>query len=117
MRANRMRGVALPGRFGAGRGDRAGFAAAQFQDHRGRGLDRVGHQRGIEAALEPLAGVGDDLVPPAGQRDADRVEQRAFDEDRRWWFRRSRSPRRRSRRPSTARRRRRRSRSPRRSTT
>ena len=58
----------------------ARLAAAQFQDHRGGRLDRIRHQRGIDAALEPLARVGDDLVPPAGQRDADRIEQRAFDE-------------------------------------
>ena len=37
-------------------------------------------QRRVDAALEALAGVGDDAVPPPGQRHAHRVEQRAFDE-------------------------------------
>ena len=41
-----------------------------------------GISAGIDAALEALAGVGDDLVAAAGQRDADRIEQRALDEDR-----------------------------------
>ena len=107
-----QRGVALPGRRRAGLGDRARLAAAQFEDHRGGGFDRIRHQRRIDAALEALARVGDDLVPPSGQRDAHRIEQRAFDEHGAWWIRRSRSPRRRSRRPSTARRRRRQSRNP-----
>ena len=73
---------ALPGGWRAGFGHLAWLAAAQFQHHRGGGLHRVGHQRGIDAALEALARVGDDLVASAGQRDADRIEQRALDEDR-----------------------------------
>ena len=91
-------------------GSRAGARPPRpARRRRVRGSSRVaastasGISAGIDAALEPLARVGDDLMAAAGQRDADRIEQRALDEDARWWPRRSRSPRRRSRRPSTAR--------------
>ena len=82
MRSKRSVAVRCQAGWRAGLGDRARLAAAQFQDHRGGGLHRVGHQRGIDAALEALARVGDDLVAAAGERDADRIEQRALDEHR-----------------------------------
>ena len=72
--------IAPPGRFAAGLGDGAGLTAAQFHDQRGGGLDRIGHQRGIQATLKPLARIGNDLMATAGASDADGVEQRAFDE-------------------------------------
>ena len=52
-----QRGLPLPGRLGAGGDDGAGLAAAQIEDHAGGRLDGVGHQRGVDAALEALAGI------------------------------------------------------------
>ena len=40
----------------------------------------VRHQSGVEASFEALPRVGNDLMPPPGQRDAHRVEQGTFDE-------------------------------------
>ena len=73
---------ALPCGWRAGFGDLARFAAAQFQDHRGGGLHRVGHQRGVDAALEALARVRDDVVATTSQRDADGIKHRALDKHR-----------------------------------
>ena len=96
-----QRRVALPGGLGAGRDHLARLAAAAARSIIARGgLQRRRHQRRVDAALEALPRIGADVVAPAGQRDAHRIEQRAFDEDARWWPRRSRNARRRSRRPA-----------------
>ena len=70
----------LPGGLLSGRDDAAGLAAAQLQDKARGGLDGAGQQGGVDAALEALASVRGDLMPPPGQRHAHRVEQRAFQE-------------------------------------
>ncbi len=72
---------AAPGRLRAGDHDFARLAAAEVEDHAGRGLD-AGHRRGrVDATLEAVAGVGLEPQLAAGRGRADRIEQRRLDED------------------------------------
>jgi hypothetical protein len=71
----------LPRRSGACLGDCRGGAAADGDDHGGRGIEGGGQQGGVDPALEALPCVGEYSSALAGERDCDAVEQGAFDED------------------------------------
>ena len=74
-------GLPPPGGFPAGGHGLGRFAAADRHDHLGRRIERGREQAGIHAAFETRARIAVQLLAPAGQRHAHRVEQRAFDED------------------------------------
>ena len=78
----------------AGEHHLAGVAAAQLQHQLRRQLEARQHEGRIDAALEAIAGVGDDAELAAGLGGVDRIPERRLDEHVGGRLRRSRRPRR-----------------------
>ena len=72
---------AAPLRLGAGPDDLGRLAAAQFEDQPRRDFQTGADKGRVDAALEAIARVADDVEPAAGRGGADRIEQRRLDID------------------------------------
>src|SRR5690606_40411599 len=59
----------------------ARLAAAQLEDHAGRGFHRRDNRRRVDAALEAVTSVAHNAALAPGRRGPQRVEQRAFQVD------------------------------------
>src|SRR5262249_51752090 len=79
--AGAIGGVAPPFRHFARRRDFAGLAAAELEDEPGRDIDAPIDRDRVDAALEPIAGIGEDTELAAIARDVRGVEIGDFEED------------------------------------
>src|SRR5882724_532966 len=71
---------AMPIRHGAGDHDFRRLAAAQFEDQPGGDFETRSDKGQIEAALETVTRIADDVEPTPGGSGADRIEQGRLDE-------------------------------------
>src|SRR4029079_19079361 len=67
-------------RLGSGDDDLGRLAAAKFEDQPRGDFEPRADKGRIDAALETVARIADDLQPAPGRGGADRVEQRSLDE-------------------------------------